>query len=66
MSEFPKTPSEKVLTNINPEDHWHHYGIWNPWTKVAFEGDTLEKITEKIHRVEHYVYPVTIKKLMGI
>ena len=31
-----------------------------------FEGDTLEKITEKIHRVEHYVYPVTIKKLMGI
>ncbi len=37
-----KTPSEKVLTNINPEDHWHHYGIWNPWTKVAFEGDTLD------------------------
>ena len=31
-----------------------------------FEGDTLEKITEKIHRVEHYVYPVIIKKLMGI
>ena len=31
-----------------------------------FEDDTLEKITEKIHRVEHYVYPVTIKKLMGI
>ena len=31
-----------------------------------FEGATLEKITEKIHRVEHYVYPVTIKKLMGI
>jgi Folate-dependent phosphoribosylglycinamide formyltransferase PurN len=31
-----------------------------------FEGDSLEKISEKIHRVEHYVYPVTIKKLMGI
>ncbi len=37
-----KTPSGKVLTQINPEGHWHHYGIWNPWTKVEFEGDTLD------------------------
>ena len=31
-----------------------------------FEGDTLEEVTEKIHKVEHYVYPKTIKKLIKI
>jgi hypothetical protein len=37
-----KTPSGKTLTRIQPEDHYHHYGIWNPWTHVLFEGDTLD------------------------
>ncbi|MDX1941651.1 MAG: PmoA family protein [Saprospiraceae bacterium] len=31
-----------VLTQIQPKDHYHHYGIWNPWTHVLFEGDTLD------------------------
>jgi phosphoribosylglycinamide formyltransferase-1 len=31
-----------------------------------FDDDTLEKITKRIHNVEHYVYPETIKKLMKI
>ena len=30
------------------------------------DDDTLEIITERIHNVEHYVYPETIKKLMRI
>ena len=30
-----------------------------------FTDDTLESITGKIHRVEHYVYPETIKKLIS-
>ena len=29
-----------------------------------FEGDTLDMITDKIHRVEHYVYPATIKDII--
>ncbi len=37
-----KTPSGKVLTRIQPEDHYHHYGVWNPWTHTLFEGDTLD------------------------
>lgn len=32
----------KRLTRIQPEDHYHHYGIWNPWTHTLFEGDTLD------------------------
>ena len=28
-------------------------------------NDTLKSITEKVHRVEHYVYPETIKKLIS-
>jgi hypothetical protein len=28
------TPCGNVLTRISPPDHYHHMGIWNPWTKV--------------------------------
>ena len=33
-----KTLSGKVLTNIQPVDHYHHYGLWNPWTHVEYKG----------------------------
>jgi len=33
-----KTPSGFVYTNIQPQDHRHHYGIWNPWTRVEYDG----------------------------
>jgi hypothetical protein len=36
------SPHGQILTRIQPPDHYHHYGIWNPWTKVLFEGDTLD------------------------
>lgn len=32
----------QVLTNIQPTDHYHHYGIFNPWTPVLFEADTVD------------------------
>jgi hypothetical protein len=32
------SPAENVLTTIQPKDHRHHYGIWNPWTRVVYEG----------------------------
>lgn len=35
-------PHGQVLTCIQPPDHYHHYGIWNPWTKVEYEGDTID------------------------
>lgn len=37
-----KSPAGKVLTSIQPPDHYHHYGIWNPWTRVVFEGRTVD------------------------
>jgi hypothetical protein len=36
------TPKGQVLTRIQAPDHYHHYGIWNPWTHVLFEGDTVD------------------------
>lgn len=36
------SPSGNVLTRINAPDHWHHYGIWNPWTKTQFEGHSTD------------------------
>ncbi|HYF67514.1 MAG TPA: PmoA family protein [Ohtaekwangia sp.] len=36
------SPHGQVLTRIQPPDHYHHYGIWNPWTRVLFRGDTID------------------------
>ncbi len=35
-------PNGKVLTAIQPPDHYHHYGIWNPWTKTRFQGREVD------------------------
>ena len=32
------SPSGNVLTAIQPKDHRHHYGIWNPWTRIEYGG----------------------------
>jgi hypothetical protein len=36
------TPRGQVITRIQAPDHYHHYGIWNPWTHVLFETDTVD------------------------
>lgn len=36
------SPHGQVLTRIQPKDHYHHYGIWNPWTHVLYAGDTVD------------------------
>lgn len=36
------SPNGQVLTRIQAPDHYHHYGIWNPWTEVLFEGDSVD------------------------
>lgn len=36
------SPHGQELTRIQPPDHYHHYGIWNPWTHVYFENDTVD------------------------
>jgi hypothetical protein len=36
------TPNGQELTRIQPPDHYHHYGIWNPWTHVLYQNDTID------------------------
>jgi hypothetical protein len=36
------SPAGIVLTRISPPDHRHHFGVWNPWTKVLFEGKEVD------------------------
>jgi hypothetical protein len=36
------SPRGQELTRINAPDHYHHWGLWNPWTKVLFEKDTVD------------------------
>jgi len=35
-------PDGTILTNIQPTDHMHHYGIWNPWTRTTFRGEDVD------------------------
>jgi hypothetical protein len=36
------SPSGTVLTEIQPPDHLHHYGIWNPWTRTTLRGKEVD------------------------
>lgn len=35
-------PNGAELTGIHPKDHYHHFGIWNPWTDAEFEGKEVD------------------------
>lgn len=43
-------PHGQVLTRIQPPDHYHHYGFWNPWTHTVFESDTVDFWNLKEHQ----------------
>ncbi len=36
------SPAGKVLTRIQPPDHYHHYGIWSAWTVARYEGKEVD------------------------
>jgi hypothetical protein len=36
------SPGGQVLTRIQPPDHYHHYGIWGPWTKTHISGREVD------------------------
>lgn len=36
------SPKGEVLTRIQPPDHYHHVGLWNPWTHTEFEGREID------------------------
>jgi len=36
------SPAGEVLTRVQPPDHYHHLGLWNPWTRTEFEGRTID------------------------
>ena len=31
------SPKGDTLTRIQPPDHYHHYGVWGPWTKTRID-----------------------------
>ncbi len=61
------SPGGEVLTRIQAPDHYHHYGIWNPWTltfigkrEVDFwnlaKGEGTVRFAGMISQVEGPVY----------
>ena len=32
------SPGGEPLTSVQPADHYHHYGIWGPWTLTHIDG----------------------------
>ncbi len=35
-------PGGELLTEDFPADHYHHKGIWGPWTETTFEGHDVD------------------------
>ncbi|MCW9711488.1 ThuA domain-containing protein [Aliifodinibius salicampi] len=57
------SPEGEVITRIQPSDHYHHYGIWNPWTKTNFEGREIDfwNLGDGEGTVRHKSLPTTIE-----
>ncbi|HSH19260.1 MAG TPA: PmoA family protein [Draconibacterium sp.] len=36
------SPGGEVLTRIQAPDHYHHYGIWGPWTKTTIDDRAVD------------------------
>ena len=36
------SPSGQVLSRVQPKDHYHHYGIWGPWTRATISGREVD------------------------
>ena len=36
------SPAGDTLTRIQPDDHYHHYGVWNPWVHAEHDGRELD------------------------
>jgi hypothetical protein len=43
------SPSGNILTRIDAPDHWHHVGIWNPWTKVKIGNHVTDFWNLNLH-----------------
>lgn len=37
-----KTLQGNILTRIQPGDHYHHYGLWHPWTHTEYDGEDID------------------------
>ncbi len=36
------TPKGDTITRIQPPDHWHHYGLWGPWTHTRIDTTRVD------------------------
>lgn len=36
------SPEGQILSRIQPPDHYHHYGLWGPWTKTHIRGREVD------------------------
>ena len=37
-----QSPSGQILSRIQPEDHYHHYGIWGPYARATLGGKEVD------------------------
>lgn len=52
------SPKGEILTRIQPPDHYHHVGIWNPWTHTEYKGKLID--FWNLNKGEGTVKPVSI------
>ncbi len=57
-------PSGKIISQIQPPDHIHHYGIWNAWTQTIFRKQIVDfwNLGQKQGKID---YAGTISTIQG-
>jgi len=36
------TLSGNLISRVQPPDHYHHYGLWHPWTRTHYRGEEID------------------------
>lgn len=31
-----------LISRVQPPDHYHHYGLWHPWTRTHYRGEEID------------------------
>jgi|SRR5690625_14450 len=37
-----KTFQGNMISRVQPPDHYHHYGLWHPWTRTHYRGEEID------------------------
>jgi hypothetical protein len=60
-----RTPGGFVLTDLQPSDHRHHFGVWWPWKYLEVDGRKYNCWEVQEHQGRHVAVDAKVEKSTG-